>query len=369
MCADVLRPTTRPIVLVTGGAGFIGANFVHFLRRSRPDWQILNLDLLTYAGNPENLAALEGDPQHTLIQGDVADRELVAGLFARYPITRVVHFAAETHVDRSILDPGVFVRTNVLGTHNLLEAARQAWKAPTAEAPRFLHISTDEVYGSLGPQEPAWTESSPYAPRSPYAASKAGADLLARSYFHTYGLPLLLTNCSNNYGPYQFPEKLIPFCLCQALEGKPIPIYGRGDNIRDWLFVEDHCRALLLVLEGGDPGETYNIGGDQERPNLELVRLLLGLLEEVKPELRGLERLITLVTDRPGHDWRYGLNTAKIQARLGWRPQVSLEEGLRRTVHWYLGRAEWLDKVRTGAYRSYLRHQYGAGVTGTLETG
>lgn len=350
------------VVLVTGGAGFIGANFVHFLRRNRPDWRILNLDLLTYAGNPENLAALEGDPQHTLIRGDVADRDLVTELFAQYPISRVVHFAAETHVDRSILDAGVFVRTNVLGTHNLLEAARLAWEKPAAETFRFLHISTDEVYGSLGPHDPPWTEASPYAPRSPYAASKAGADHLARAYFHTYGLPTLITNCSNNYGPYQFPEKLIPFCLSQALEGKHIPIYGRGDNIRDWLFVEDHCRALLAVLERGFPGETYNIGGGQEKPNLELVRLLLRLLAEARPELRDLERLITMVTDRPGHDWRYSLNTAKIRSQLGWQPQVSLEEGLRRTVNWYLSQKEWLDKVRSGAYRTYLREQYGARV-------
>lgn len=349
-------------VLVTGGAGFIGANFVHFLRRQRPDWRILNLDLLTYAGNPENLAGLAGDPDHTLIRGDVADRELVTGLFTQYSISRVVHFAAETHVDRSIQDPGVFVRTNVLGTYNLLEAARQAWQEKPASDFRFLHISTDEVYGSLGPHDPPVTENSPYAPRSPYAASKAGADHLARAYFHTYKLPVLVTNCTNNYGPYQFPEKLIPFCLCQALEGKPIPIYGRGDNIRDWLFVEDHCRAVLTVLERGAPGETYNIAGGQEQPNLALVRLLLRLLEEIKPELRDLERLITLVPDRPGHDWRYALDTAKIAAQLGWRPQVDLSEGLRRTVSWYLSQGEWLDKVRSGAYRSYLRDQYGAQV-------
>jgi len=347
------------VVLVTGGAGFIGANFVHFLRRQRPDWRIINLDLLTYAGNPENLAALQDDPQHLLVRGDVADADLVAGLFAQYPISRVVHFAAETHVDRSILDPGVFIRTNVVGTHNLLETARQAWRAGRVESPRFLHISTDEVYGSLGPDDPPVTEKSPYAPRSPYAASKAGADHLVRAYFTTYGLPVLITNCSNNYGPYQFPEKLIPFCLCQALEGKPIPIYGRGDNIRDWLFVEDHCRAVLTVLEGGAPGETYNIGGGQEMANLVLVRLLLSLLEEARPELRGLERLITLVADRPGHDWRYALNTEKLQTQLGWRPQVSLKEGLRLTVRWYLSQGEWLDQVRSGAYRAYLQDQYG----------
>jgi dTDP-glucose 4,6-dehydratase len=349
------------VVLVTGGAGFIGANFIHFLRRSRPDWRIVNLDLLTYAGNPENLAGLEGS-HYTLVQGDVANRELVTDLFKQYPITRVVHFAAETHVDRSILDPGIFVRTNVLGTHNLLEAARQAWKDAAAAGQRFLHISTDEVYGSLGPHDPPVTEASPYAPRSPYAASKAGADFLGRAYFHTYGLPVLITNCSNNYGPYQFPEKLIPFCLCQALEGKPIPIYGRGDNIRDWLFAEDHCRALLQVLEQGVPGETYNVGGGQEMANLELVRLLLRLLEEAKPELRDLERLITLVPDRPGHDWRYALDTSKIETQLGWLPQVNLEEGLRQTVRWYLKYSDWLDKVRSGAYRSYLYQQYGARV-------
>jgi dTDP-glucose 4,6-dehydratase len=358
------QPSDRQAILVTGGAGFIGANFVHFLRRRRPDWHILNLDLLTYAGNPENLAALKGDPRHILIRGDVADRELVAGLFAQYPISRVVHFAAETHVDRSILDPGVFVRTNVLGTHNLLEAARQAWKAGTVASPRFLHISTDEVYGSLGPADPPVTETAPYAPRSPYAASKAGADHLVHAYFHTYGLPVLITNCTNNYGPYQFPEKLIPFCLCQALEGKPIPIYGRGDNIRDWLFVEDHCQALLTVLERGAPGETFNIAGGQEKANLELVRLLLRLLQEINPALRDPERLITLVTDRPGHDWRYALDTGKVRSQLGWRPQVGLEEGLRRTVTWYLSQGEWLEQVRSGAYRSFLRQQYGDRVVG-----
>lgn len=347
-------------LLITGGAGFIGANFIHFLRQQRPDWHLLNLDLLTYAGNPENLASLEGDPHHTLIKGDVADGELVASLFERYRISGVVHFAAESHVDRSILDPGVFVRTNVLGTFILLEAARQAWKDFQGEAaPRFLHISTDEVYGSLGSQDPPVTEEAPYAPSSPYAASKAAADWLARSYFRTYQFPVLITNCSNNYGPYQFPEKLIPFALSQALEHKAIPIYGQGANVRDWLFVEDHCRALLTVLEQGRLGETYNIGGLQERPNLELVRLLLGLLREMRPDLADLERLITFVPDRPGHDWRYALNISKIQGELGWRPQVSLEEGLRRTISWYLSHLEWLERVRTGAYRSYLRQQYG----------
>ncbi len=350
-------------VLITGGAGFIGANFVHFLRRHRPDWQIINLDLLTYAGNPENLSDLKNDPQHTLVKGDVADGELVAGLLARYGITRIVHFAAETHVDRSILNPAVFVRTNVLGTLILLEAARQAWQdLPPEAAPRFLHISTDEVYGSLGSKDPPVTEAAPYAPSSPYAASKAGADFLVRSYFRTYQLPALITNCSNNYGPYQFPEKLIPFCIRQALEQKPIPIYGQGGNVRDWLFVEDHCRALLTVLEQGKLGETYNIGGMQEKTNLELVRLLLNLLKEMRPDLGDLQRLITFVPDRPGHDWRYALDCKKIDTALGWRPLVNLEEGLGRTISWYLSHQEWLNRVCSGAYRQFLQQQYGAGM-------
>jgi dTDP-glucose 4,6-dehydratase len=350
------------VVLVTGGAGFIGANFVHYLRRQRPEWQIINLDSLTYAGNPENLAPLAGDPRHILVQGDVADRDLVASLFARHPITRVVHFAAETHVDRSIMDPGVFVRTNVLGTFTLLEAARQAWQGLKGEEPRFLHISTDEVYGSLGPQDPAFTETTPYSPNSPYAASKAGADFLVRSYCHTYGFPAMITNCSNNYGPYQFPEKLIPFALSQALAGKPVPIYGAGTNIRDWIFVEDHCRGALLVLEQGRPGETYNLGGHQEKPNLELVHLLLKLLREMRPDLVKPEKPIIFVKDRLGHDWRYALNTAKIERELGWRPQVDLEEGLRRTLSWYLAHQDWLERVRSGAYRDFLRRQYGGAV-------
>jgi dTDP-glucose 4,6-dehydratase len=350
-------------VLVTGGAGFIGSNFLYFLRRQRPDWHILNLDLLTYAGNPENLSGFQGDAHYTFVHGDVAHRELVQDLFARYPITQVVHFAAESHVDRSILDPGIFVRTNVQGTFTLLEAARQAWqKSAGKETPRFLHVSTDEVYGSLGPKDRPTTEESPYAPRSPYAASKASADFLVRSYFHTYQLPVLITNCSNNYGPYQFPEKLIPFSLCQALEGKTIPIYGQGTNVRDWLFVEDHCRALLQVLEQGRVGETYNIGGRQEVPNLELVRLLLRLLGAMRPDLGDLSRLITFVTDRP--DWRYALDIGKIESQLGWCPQVGLEEGLRRTVAWYLAHQDWLARVRSQEYRTYLKQQYGTEVLG-----
>ncbi len=350
-------------VLITGGAGFIGTNFVYYLRRHRPDWHLLNLDLLTYAGNPDNLADLKGDPRHTLVRGDVADRELVSALFARHPISRVVHFAAETHVDRSILDPEVFVRTNVQGTFTLLEAARRSWKDGTEPSPpRFLHISTDEVYGDLKPEERPFTEDSPYAPNSPYAASKAGADFLVRSYFRTYGLPALITNCSNNYGPYQFPEKLIPFTLSQALQQQPIPIYGQGANVRDWLHVTDHCRALLLVLEQGQPGQTYNIGGREEHPNLELVRLLLKLLQEMRPDLGDLERLITFVPDRPGHDWRYALDPGKLEAQLGWRRQVSLTEGLKSTISWYLEHQDWLARLRSQDYRAYLQRQYGAEV-------
>lgn len=348
-------------VLITGGAGFIGTNFVRYVRRARPQWHLINLDLLTYAGNPENLADLADDPAYTFVQGDIAHPETVAVLFQRYPIRLVVHFAAETHVDRSILSPSVFVRTNVVGTFNLLEAARQAWKdAPDGSSCRFLQVSTDEVYGSLAADAPPCTESSPYAPSSPYSASKAAADWLARSYFRTYGFPVLITNCSNNYGPYQFPEKLIPFALCQALEGKPIPIYGDGGNVRDWLYVEDHCEALLLVLEKGRVGETYNIAGGQERTNLTLVRLLLSLLAEMRPDLGNLERLITFVPDRPGHDWRYALDIRKITATLGWRPRTDLAEGLRRTIAWYLDHQDWLRRVRTGEYRQFLNRQYGS---------
>jgi dTDP-glucose 4,6-dehydratase len=350
-------------VLITGGAGFIGTNFLRYVRRTRPDWHIVNLDLLTYAGNPENLADLAGDPLYTFVHGDIADWDTVTSLFARHPIRLVAHLAAETHVDRSILDPGVFVRTNVVGTFNLLEAARQAWQdLPDGESGRFLHVSTDEVYGSLGSEDPPFTEASPYAPSSPYSASKAAGDWLARSYFRTYGFPVLISNCSNNYGPYQFPEKLIPFALCQALDGKPIPIYGAGANVRDWIFVEDHCEALLLVLEQGAAGETYNIGGNQERANLDLVRLLLRLIAEERPGWGNLESLITFVPDRPGHDWRYALSTRKITQTLGWRPRINLEEGLARTIAWYLARPEWLERVRTGEYRRFLKAQYGGAV-------
>ncbi len=348
-------------LLVTGGAGFIGSNFIRWVRQARPAWRVVNFDLLTYAGNPENLADLADDPHYTFIQGDVADGEAVSACFSKFEIRYVVHFAAETHVDRSILDPAVFVRTNVLGTFTLLEAARLHWGTDRADC-RFLQISTDEVFGSLSSEAPPAAETSPYAPSSPYSASKAGADWLVRSYFRTYGLPILITHCSNNYGPYQFPEKLIPFALCQALAGKPVPIYGDGGNIRDWIYVEDHCRGLLAVLEGGTPGESYNLGGQQEISNLQLVRLLLSELGRRRPELGPLDDLITFVPDRPGHDWRYALDIGKIKRTLGWQPSVSLQEGLGKTVDWYLSHPGWLERVRTGAYRQFLWRQYGHAV-------
>ena len=352
-------------ILVTGGAGFIGSNFIRYFAQQRPEFNIINLDLLTYAGNPENLIDLEGSPHYTLIQGDIADQALVYSLFKRYPISRVVHFAAESHVDRSIMAPDAFVRTNVQGTFVLLESARQLWleeKSKLEEEPRFLHISTDEVYGSLKSQEPAFTESSPYAPNSPYAASKASADLLARAYYKTYGLPVMITNCSNNYGPYQFPEKLIPLVIAQALDHKPIPIYGKGDNIRDWLYVEDHCRALLRVLEDGRPGETYNIGAQNERSNLEVVHQILQILQDQQADGYPLTDLITFVKDRPGHDWRYALDTTKLNRELGWRPEVSFTTGLERTINWYLGQRDWISRIKSGLYRDYLARQYGSAI-------
>ncbi len=347
-------------VLVTGGAGFIGTNFVYYLRESRPDWQVFNLDLLTYAGNPENLAGLQGDPGHTFVRGDVADRAGLDALFARHPISRVVHFAAETHVDRSILDPAAFVRTNVMGTFNLLEAARGAWGADAARAGcRFLHISTDEVFGSLGFDDPPVTEEAPYAPSSPYAASKAAADWLVRSYFRTYGLPVLITNCSNNYGPYQFPEKLIPLMILNMMEGKPLPVYGDGRNIRDWLYVEDHNRAVWLVMQQGKPGEKYNIGGENEWENITLLHTLIDLVaEETGLSAAQLRSLITFVKDRPGHDRRYAIDCSKLKQELGWTQSISFEQGLRKTVRWYLEHEAWVQRVRSGAYREWIAKNY-----------
>lgn len=349
-------------VVVTGGAGFIGSNFI--LEWIAGGGSAINLDLLTYAGNRENLASLNGNPHHQFVQGDICDAELVGSLLRQNRPQAIVHFAAESHVDRSIIDPDAFVRTNVQGTLTLLNQAKSYWST-LSEAERrdfrFLHVSTDEVYGSLGPNDPAFSESTPYAPNSPYAASKAGSDHLVRSYFHTYGLPTLTTNCSNNYGPFQFPEKLMPLMILNALEGKPLPVYGDGQNVRDWLFVGDHCSAIRAVLERGRPGETYNIGGNSERANLEVVKTICSLVDELRPdaEIGDRQKLITFVPDRPGHDRRYAIDASKIAHELGWKPTVSFEQGLRKTVKWYLENSAWVENVRTGAYREWIRQNYG----------
>ncbi len=329
------------MLLVTGGAGFIGSNFVlsSIAATGEP---VVNLDKLTYAGNAANLDALRADARHVFVKGDICDRALVRQLFARHRPRAVVHLAAESHVDRSIEGPAEFVQTNVVGTFALLEEARSYWlslAAPERSAFRFLHVSTDEVYGSLGPDDPAFSESTPYAPNSPYSASKAASDHLVRAYWHTYGLPALTTNCSNNYGPHQFPEKLIPLMIHQALAGKPLPVYGDGQNVRDWLFVLDHCAALRAVLERGRPGEVYNIGGNAEMKNLDLVRTLCALLDDARPRTGGsYADLITFVKDRPGHDRRYAIDSAKIRRELGWQPAESFASGLKKTVRWYLER-------------------------------
>jgi len=331
------------MLLVTGGAGFIGSNFV-LSSVAQAGEPVVNLDKLTYAGSLENLEGLRGDARHTFAQGDIAERALVRKLLERHRPRAIVHLAAESHVDRSIEGPAEFVQTNVVGTFCLLEEARAYWSTLAATeraAFRFLHISTDEVYGSLGPEDPAFTEETPYAPNSPYSASKAASDHLVRAYHHTYGLPTLVTNCSNNYGPHQFPEKLIPLMIHQALAGKPLPVYGDGLNVRDWLYVEDHCSALREVLARGRPGEVYNVGGGAEMKNIELVRTLCALLDDAKPRTGGsYASLITFVKDRPGHDRRYAIDAGKIRRELGWRPQESFESGLRKTVRWYLERRE-----------------------------
>jgi dTDP-glucose 4,6-dehydratase len=321
------------MLLVTGGAGFIGANFVLSTLKESGE-PIVNLDKLTYAGNLRNLESLRDDPRHVFVQGDIGDRELVKELLAKYKPRAIVHLAAESHVDRSIAGPAAFMQTNVMGTFALLEEAR----AYPGEL-RFLHVSTDEVYGSLGPDDPAFTETTPYAPNSPYSASKAAADHLVRAYHHTYGLPTLTTNCSNNYGPYQFPEKLIPLTITNALAGKPLPVYGDGRNVRDWLYVLDHCEALRLVLERGRIGETYNIGGAAEKQNVELVKAICALLDEAAPRKKGGKHaeLISFVKDRPGHDRRYAIDSSKIARELGWRPRESFDSGLEKTVRWYAG--------------------------------
>jgi dTDP-glucose 4,6-dehydratase len=352
---------TPTCILVTGSAGFIGSNFV--LEWVSKGGRAVTLDLLTYAGNRANLAVIEGSRRHEFVHGDICDSDLVGALLREHRPQAIVHFAAESHVDRSIVDPGAFIRTNVQGTFTLLEQARKYWSELSAEdrrAFRILHVSTDEVYGSLKPSDPAFSETTPYAPNSPYAASKAGSDHLVRAYFHTYGLPTITTNCSNNYGPFQFPEKLIPLVILNALEGKPLPVYGDGQNVRDWLFVGDHCSAIRTVLEKGRPGDTYNVGGNSEKANLDVVKTICKLLDELQPHSSIADRteLIKFVPDRPGHDRRYAIDATKITRELGWRPTVTFEEGLRRTVEWYLENTEWIENVRSGAYREWIKQNY-----------
>ncbi len=350
-------------ILVTGGGGFIGANFVlDWLSHS--DEPVINLDALTYAGNLENLAALRGDTRHVFVKGDICDAALVGRLFAEYRPRAVVHFAAESHVDRSIHGPGAFMRTNVEGTFSLLEQARAFWGTLPAAVRaqfRFHHVSTDEVYGSLGPTDAAFTEEHPYQPNSPYSASKAASDHLVRAWHHTYGLPVLTTNCSNNYGPYHFPEKLIPLMIVNALAGEPLPIYGDGMNVRDWLYVRDHCSGIRTVLERGRVGETYNIGGWNEIPNRDIVQTVCSLLDELRPSPAGpYGHLITHVTDRPGHDRRYAIDARKIERELGWRPTETFPSGIRKTVRWYLDNPDWVAHVQSGAYREWVDRQYSA---------
>ena len=351
-----------PTYLVTGGAGFIGSWFVTGMRK-RNAATIVNLDALTYAGNPDNLASLSGDADYIFAHGSINDDALVADLLTKHQPDAVVHFAAESHVDRSILDPDAFIRTNVMGTGVLLGQTLKYWNTLSGskkDAFRFLHVSTDEVFGSLGPDDPPFCETTPYDPKSPYSASKAGSDHLARAFHATYGLPVMVTNCSNNYGPRQFPEKLIPLMILNALEGKPLPVYGKGANVRDWLHVEDHCEAIALALEKGRSGETYCVGGKSERTNLDLVTDLCAVLDELAPSPKGPHKnAVAFVTDRPGHDLRYAIDPAKIERELGWTPKHTLETGLRDTVQWYLANMDWVHRVRTGSYRQWLETNYG----------
>ena len=366
-------------ILVTGGAGFIGSNFIHLALTTLPEIRIVNLDKLTYAGNPGNLVDLADDPRYRFVKGDICDAALVEQIFTEEQIDTVIHFAAESHVDRSIDGPAEFIQTNIVGTFTLLEAARKAWKTVTGDGllvtgqkPShssqvtrhcFLHISTDEVYGSLG-DVGLFTETTPYDPRSPYSASKASSDHLVSAYHHTYGLPVLITNCSNNYGLYQFPEKLIPLVLNNALNGKNLPVYGDGKNVRDWLYVVDHCVAILRVLQSGELGETYNIGGNNEKQNIEIVQTICDIVDEKVGLLASGEprrSLITYVKDRPGHDRRYAIDATKIKTELGWEPSVTFKEGIMKTIDWYLENPEWVGSVLDGSYQEYYQKQYGAG--------
>ena len=351
------------MILVTGGAGFIGSNFVLDWVASS-DEPLVNLDALTYAGNIENLSAVDGHPGHIFVRGDICDRGLLDHLLSEHRPRAIVHLAAESHVDRSIHGPAAFMQTNVTGTFTLLEAARGYYMSLDEHRRsefRFLHVSTDEVYGSLGPGDPPFTESHPYEPNSPYSASKAASDHLVRAWHHTYGFPVLTTNCSNNYGPYQFPEKLIPLTIVNALRGELIPIYGDGMQVRDWLYVKDHCSGIRAVLARGKVGETYNIGGCNERPNIEIVRAICLLLDELRPDPAGsYDRLIKHVTDRPGHDRRYAIDARKIERELGWKPEETFESGIRKTVQWYLEHPEWVAHVQSGSYRDWVGTNYGS---------
>lgn len=329
-------------LLVTGGAGFIGSNFVHYILKTYPDYDIVNLDALTYAGNLENLKALENDPRHTFVKGDICDAELVDKLAA--DVDMIVHFAAESHVDRSILDSAAFVRTNVMGTHTLLEAARK-------HNLRFHHVSTDEVFGALGPNDPKFDEKTPYDPRSPYSASKAASDHLVRAYYHTHALPITISNCSNNYGPYIFPEKLIPLIITNLLEDKKIPIYGDGMQVRDWLYVGDHCRAIDFIIHRGKIGETYCVGGNSEKPNIEIAKTILKLMAKD-------ESMIKYVEDRKGHDRRYAIDFSKLKNELGWQPQVTFEDGIKKTIEWFLDNESWWKNIKSGEYQEYYKKQY-----------
>jgi dTDP-glucose 4,6-dehydratase len=350
------------LILVTGGAGFIGSNFI-LQWIAAESARVLNFDKLTYAGNLNNLLSVEAHPRYQFEHGDIVDRELVARLLMRERPRAIVHFAAESHVDRSIHGPDDFVRTNVNGTFSLLEEARAYWSAlPESERAsfRFLHVSTDEVYGSLGPDDPAFSETTAYAPNSPYSASKAASDHLVRAYHHTYGMPVLTTNCSNNYGPYQFPEKLIPLMILNACQGKSLPVYGDGKNVRDWLYVEDHCRAIRAVLARGHVGETYNVGGRSEKKNLEIVGAICKLLDQLRPNDPAVphERLVTFVKDRPGHDRRYAMDACKIERELDWHPQETFESGMEKTIRWYLEHEDWVRNVTSGSYRQWMAKQY-----------
>ena len=352
-------------ILVTGGAGFIGSNFVRYALEQDPGLKVVNLDLLTYAGSLANLQDLPDPERHHFVQGDICDSELIGKLLREYQIDTVVHFAAESHVDRSIAGPLPFVQTNVVGTTTLLDQARAYWFGDwegSLDGVRFHHISTDEVFGALAPDEPAWREDTPYAPNSPYAASKAASDHLVRAYAHTYGLPVTITNCSNNYGPYQFPEKLIPLMIQNAILGKPLPVYGEGKQIRDWLYVKDHCQAIWLVLQKGRLGETYNIGGGNQPTNLGLVKRICEILDEIIPESPHVPHgnLITFVKDRPGHDFRYDMDYSKIQAELGWEPEIDLERGLRETVAWYLDATLWMEAIQDRSdFKAWVEMNYG----------